>query len=360
MERNIRHSAEGSHWTKKNHRYIRKEGNRYIYPEDLQREQRKSGGKLVGKVTDVNGETFLTRGAAATKTIASKSKHYDQASGERLSSSEYRERINADKKESNNKVSGGKFNTITRERETPNKPNASKLTNPFTKKKNVDEMNKKLDAEERLNKRQKYFDKKENLEKLDSEKRRNNVEYELERNEQMRQAQERAAHRKAINEVHDSRGFKKNPDQYYDDRGNRKNQDRVNYDDRGNRKNGYEVYKEQPQEPEKKKTLQEKFEESKKNREWTKEKKEIKKENKKELKQRQKTAKEKEKEEKKKQRGKSAVDKILSGVRDSGKLKVDMGPVRDEDGRELNSEKKSYEFHDGKMYEVVGKKKKKK
>ncbi len=29
------HSAEGSHWTKKNHKYIRKEGNRYIYPEDI-------------------------------------------------------------------------------------------------------------------------------------------------------------------------------------------------------------------------------------------------------------------------------------------------------------------------------------
>lgn len=33
------HSAEGSHWTKKNHKYIRKEGNRYIYPEDLKRMQ---------------------------------------------------------------------------------------------------------------------------------------------------------------------------------------------------------------------------------------------------------------------------------------------------------------------------------
>ena len=35
MERNLRHSAEGSTWTKKNHKYIRKEGNRYIYPEDV-------------------------------------------------------------------------------------------------------------------------------------------------------------------------------------------------------------------------------------------------------------------------------------------------------------------------------------
>lgn len=37
MPRNeFRHSAEGTHWTKRNHKYIRKEGNRYIYPEDLQ------------------------------------------------------------------------------------------------------------------------------------------------------------------------------------------------------------------------------------------------------------------------------------------------------------------------------------
>lgn len=28
----IEHSAKGSTWTKKNHKYIRKEGNRYIYP----------------------------------------------------------------------------------------------------------------------------------------------------------------------------------------------------------------------------------------------------------------------------------------------------------------------------------------
>ena len=37
MYNSFYHSAEGSHWTKKNHKYIRKEGNRYIYPEDLKR-----------------------------------------------------------------------------------------------------------------------------------------------------------------------------------------------------------------------------------------------------------------------------------------------------------------------------------
>lgn len=35
MGRDMYHSAEGTHWTKKNHKYIRKEGNRYIYPSDV-------------------------------------------------------------------------------------------------------------------------------------------------------------------------------------------------------------------------------------------------------------------------------------------------------------------------------------
>lgn len=37
MGRDMYHSAEGTHWTKKNHKYIRKEGNRYIYPSDANR-----------------------------------------------------------------------------------------------------------------------------------------------------------------------------------------------------------------------------------------------------------------------------------------------------------------------------------
>ena len=37
MQRSFQHSAEGSTWTKKNHKYIRKEGNRYIYPKDLKK-----------------------------------------------------------------------------------------------------------------------------------------------------------------------------------------------------------------------------------------------------------------------------------------------------------------------------------
>lgn len=135
-----------------NHKYIRKEGNRYIYPEDLQKspkqrkmidnvggiqiraphaskqiignhtqnqrrsalnsqaspnykqisqnhadqmkkekdaEAKKRGGKLVRSITDVEGNRHTIRGRAATNTIANKSDHYDKASGERISSQEY-------------------------------------------------------------------------------------------------------------------------------------------------------------------------------------------------------------------------------------------------------------------------------
>ncbi|MBP5593898.1 MAG: hypothetical protein J6Y02_00855 [Pseudobutyrivibrio sp.] len=33
----IQHSSKGTHWTKKNHKYIKKIGNRYIYPSDLKK-----------------------------------------------------------------------------------------------------------------------------------------------------------------------------------------------------------------------------------------------------------------------------------------------------------------------------------
>lgn len=46
MERNIYHSAEGSTWTKKNHKYIRKEGNRYIYPDDVKNGRRVGDGPI--------------------------------------------------------------------------------------------------------------------------------------------------------------------------------------------------------------------------------------------------------------------------------------------------------------------------
>ena len=40
MGRELQHSAEGTHWTKKNHKYIRKEGNRYIYADDANKLRR--------------------------------------------------------------------------------------------------------------------------------------------------------------------------------------------------------------------------------------------------------------------------------------------------------------------------------
>lgn len=77
--KDIQHSAAGSHWEKKNHKYIRKEGNRYIYPEDLKRisqqhanRQAAKNGKLVNPIAtyrDENGNVALrlhTKGAFAT------------------------------------------------------------------------------------------------------------------------------------------------------------------------------------------------------------------------------------------------------------------------------------------------------
>lgn len=74
------------------HKYIRKEGNRYIYPEDLKKTPKQR--KLMGSVTDINGNRVPVRGRAATKTIANRSGHYDQASGERMSPQEYRQKQN--------------------------------------------------------------------------------------------------------------------------------------------------------------------------------------------------------------------------------------------------------------------------
>ena len=75
----VKHSAEGSTWTKKNHKYIRKEGNRYIYPSDLKRisqqhanRQNAKNGKLINPTAtyrDENGNVALrlhTKGAFAT------------------------------------------------------------------------------------------------------------------------------------------------------------------------------------------------------------------------------------------------------------------------------------------------------
>lgn len=66
---NIYHSAEGSTWTKKNHKYIRKEGNRYIYPSDLKKisqqhanRQNAKNGKLINPTAtyrDENGNVAL-------------------------------------------------------------------------------------------------------------------------------------------------------------------------------------------------------------------------------------------------------------------------------------------------------------
>lgn len=75
----------------KEHKYIRKEGNRYIYPEDLKKSSRQ-GGKLVSTMRDANGNLVKVRGSSATNTIANTSNRYDRSSGERMSPSEYKTR----------------------------------------------------------------------------------------------------------------------------------------------------------------------------------------------------------------------------------------------------------------------------
>lgn len=60
MRNGIYHSAEGSTWTKKNHKYIRKEGNRYIYPEDVRRQQSQNrkaaaNGQIVNPIATWRG-----------------------------------------------------------------------------------------------------------------------------------------------------------------------------------------------------------------------------------------------------------------------------------------------------------------
>ena len=87
--------SSNTHRVRKKHKYIRKEGNRYIYPEDLKRMQnpRSKDGKLVRTIADANGNKVRVRGAAATNTIANRSNHYDRATGERFSPSEYRTRM---------------------------------------------------------------------------------------------------------------------------------------------------------------------------------------------------------------------------------------------------------------------------
>lgn len=97
MKRNrLIHSAEGTTWVKKNHKYIRKEGNNYIYPEDLAAENdyrdftdikdaikgRKSletnkSNKYSGQVSDkgsVNAKEISSENIASSNSNSSSSK----------------------------------------------------------------------------------------------------------------------------------------------------------------------------------------------------------------------------------------------------------------------------------------------
>lgn len=51
------HSAEGSTWKKRNHKYLYKEGNRYIYPEDV---QRRGGGGGIQRTKNKTARDILS------------------------------------------------------------------------------------------------------------------------------------------------------------------------------------------------------------------------------------------------------------------------------------------------------------
>ena len=86
MGRELQHSAEGTHWTKKNHKYIRKEGNRYIYDESNKSNTYRNGGKdsfgtkrapqaygkLIDSWTNSKGQKISMRSPYATAQTYSK------------------------------------------------------------------------------------------------------------------------------------------------------------------------------------------------------------------------------------------------------------------------------------------------
>lgn len=69
------HSAEGSTWKKRNHKYIRKEGNRYIYPEDLQKTRRGGGGPINRDENKGSGRSF-----GATNTVKGSGRDFGEKS----------------------------------------------------------------------------------------------------------------------------------------------------------------------------------------------------------------------------------------------------------------------------------------
>lgn len=61
MTNNIEHSALGSHWTKKNHKYIAIENGRYIYPEDVKGSKKPVSAKFDQKTRDLDQAVLNSR-----------------------------------------------------------------------------------------------------------------------------------------------------------------------------------------------------------------------------------------------------------------------------------------------------------
>lgn len=58
---NISHSAIGTHWFKKDHKYLRKEGNKYIYANDVKNGRRVGGGSNSNHVSDTTKDVSTNR-----------------------------------------------------------------------------------------------------------------------------------------------------------------------------------------------------------------------------------------------------------------------------------------------------------
>lgn len=156
------HSAEGSSWTKKDHKYIRKEGNRYIYAEDL--ENGKKNSKVSGQgmtpseyrskvtqkfspvsSTNVNGNISVPGGARVTPSeyralVSSGSKSLNKDGTLRANSSAARGDVESslgDKKistsETSSRSTGSRISSDRRYSVGPvQKTNGSRISNPAT------------------------------------------------------------------------------------------------------------------------------------------------------------------------------------------------------------------------------------
>ena len=277
MKNGIYHSAEGSTWTKKNHKYIRKEGNRYIYPEDVKNGRRVGGGPIRRTKNKTARDILSEKGIRNVR-------YEDYPEYNRVSNSlepsvrRHRNTITKDK-------DGNYRNTINYKGydgsvRTAEMPGTENFRYSDERKEKSDQYKKDF-SNMWIKPAQNYL------------KNGNPVAKRLDRNAQRKALIDQANHRKAIDQLHDNRGFKKNQSMYYDDRGVRKTErpkyDTV-YDDRGIRKSHNTLTYQIPEKKEDKNFFErkkEEFEKASADRKWEREKKSIKKSNTKELKKRQ-------------------------------------------------------------------------